>query len=133
MTGGPDPRILDALTATREEGRTVMRGPLRRYVALATALLAAAVIASVVGYLHLPSDARVAVHFTGGRPDRYAGRTFAVLAMPVTLVGFLAIGAGCVWSAARKRADAMRVAVLFLATGLMLLGVHAAILGGGPD
>ena len=104
---------------------------LRRYVALASALLAAVVTTSVVGYLHLPADARVAIHFTAGRPDRYAGRAFAVLAMPVTLLALLAIGACCVWSAARRRTGATGVAVLFLATGLMLLAVHAVILGGG--
>jgi hypothetical protein len=103
---------------------------LRRYLVLAGLLLAAAAIASVVGYLRLPPDAHVAVHFTAGRPDRYAGRTFAVLAVPITLLALLTIGAGSVRSAARKGTGAVGVAVLFLATGMVLLGVHAAILSG---
>jgi hypothetical protein len=103
---------------------------LRRYLVLAGVLLAAAAIVSVVGYLRLPPDARVAVHFTAGRPDRYAGRTFAVLAVPITLLALLTVGASSVRSAARKGTGAVGVAVLFLATGMVLLGAHATILSG---
>ena len=96
-------RCVAPVTPRASQPRT-STGPVPRILgSLASALLAAAMIASVVGCLHLPADARVAIHFTAGRPDRYAGRTFAVLAMPVTLLAFLAIGAGCVWSAARSR------------------------------
>lgn len=97
---------------------------------LASVLLAGAAVISVVGYLALPPDAHVAVHFSAGRPDRYVGRTFAVLAVPITLLGLLTIGSGAVRSAVRKKSGPTGVALAFLATGLVLLGLHGLILSG---
>jgi hypothetical protein len=97
---------------------------------LASLLLAGAAVISVVGRLSLPPDAHIAVHFSAGRPDRYAGRTFAVLAVPIALLGLLTIGYGAVRSAARKKTGPTGVALAFLATGLVLLGLHGAILSG---
>ena len=48
------------------------------------------------------ADAHLAVHLRARGPDRYAGRTFTVLAAPVALLGLLAIGAGAVGSAAQR-------------------------------
>jgi hypothetical protein len=93
-SGPDDPRRARAGRATAAE--------LRTYLTVASLLLADAAIISVIGYLSLPPDAHLAVHLRARGPDRYAGRTFTVLAAPVALLGLLAIGAGAVGSAAQR-------------------------------
>lgn len=102
----------------------------RAALTVTAAVLLAMVVASAWAWTRIPADARIPLHWQSGVPDRFGGRTEALLTAPVLAVAFAALFAALPWLARRfdVRWSVGGYTQCWVLLMLVLGGVHAAIL-----